>query len=238
MNIDVVSLPSLLSPAHLRDRTVVVLDVLRATTTMTAALAARVAKIIVLPDIPSVLREANAFGPPAISCGEVDCLPPAGFTTGNSPGSFDSAMAGRTVFMATTNGTRAIIAAADAPQVLIGAIVNASAVAKRLQKAARPATLLCSGTNGQLSMEDLIGAGSIIEAAERLGPIELASDTARLAHQVFRSVRHDLPGALRTTQGGMNLLRNHLAADIDFAARLDGFDIVGIVSNQPLHVSL
>jgi 2-phosphosulfolactate phosphatase len=205
---------------------------------MTAALAAGVGKIVVLPDIPSVLRQANAFGPDAISCGEVDCLPPAGFTLGNSPGGFTPALAGRTVFMATTNGTRAIFAAAGAPQVFIGAIVNAAAVAQRLHRANRPATLLCAGTNGGLSMEDLIGAGAMIDAAFRQGPVDLPSDTARLAHRIFQSARDDLPAVLRTTQGGLNLLRNHLPADIDFAARIDVFDKVGIVSNHPLCVSL
>jgi phosphosulfolactate phosphohydrolase-like enzyme len=87
-------------------------------------------------------------------------------------------------------------------------------------------------------MEDLIGAGAMIDAAFRQGPVDLPSDTARLAHRLFQSARDDLPAVLRTTQGGLNLLRNHLPADIDFAARIDVFDKVGIVSNHPLCVSL
>src|SRR5689334_18854020 len=124
MKLDVVFLPKELQPDQVRGRTVVVFDVLRATTTMTAALAAGVEAIRVYPDTASARRDATHIGlyPAPVLCGEENCLRPEGFHLGNSPAGFTKAEhAGHTVFMSTTNGTRAILAAKGAKLILIGA---------------------------------------------------------------------------------------------------------------------
>ncbi|HEV7300006.1 MAG TPA: 2-phosphosulfolactate phosphatase [Tepidisphaeraceae bacterium] len=237
MLIDVVQLPRDLSAAHVDGRTVVVFDVLRATTTMTAALAAGVREIFVQPDIASVLTAAEQFGPDAITCGERDCLPPAGFTLGNSPAGFTPAMVGRTAFMATTNGTKAIVAARGAKHLFVGALVNATAVAQAVAAVGNDVTLLCSGSDGLVSLEDLIGAGAVLKALSALKPVVLASDVALAAGDLFHHARPDLPAALVRTRGGTNIIRNGLQDDIEFAARLDVFDIVGKVEPDRLRIA-
>jgi 2-phosphosulfolactate phosphatase len=237
MTIDVVPLPRELTPAHLEDHCVVVFDVLRATTTMTAALAAGVKEIFVLPDIDAVTVAATMFGPDAVTCGERDCLAPPGFTLGNSPGGFKRTLAGRTAFMSTTNGTKAIIATKGAAQVFVGSVVNASAVARTIRETGLGVTLLCAGTGGQVAMEDLIGAGAVIDRAVANGPVVYGSDVALLAHHLFRSSNDDLVGTFSRTRGGQNVIRNGLEDDIDFCGRLDAFvDVVGRVDHDPLCV--
>jgi len=227
VKVDVALLPKELAQIDLSQRMVVVFDCLRATTTMTAALSAGVNEIRIFSD-PSAAHAAGAqFGPDRLLCGEQNCLPPPGFDLGNSPGSFTATHAGRTLFMSTTNGTRAILAAKNAAQLLIGALVNASAVARQVIRAGRDTLLLCAGTNGQVAMEDLIGCGAVLSALEPLGRVHLASDTARIARRLFDSAREDLPAALRQSQGGQNVLAAGLSADIDYAARLDSTGLVG-----------
>src|SRR6185503_20092956 len=106
MNVDVAYLPGELSRMNLSGATVVVFDVLRATTTITAALAAGVREIHVYGSTADARRAGAARaanGSDILLCGEEQCLPPAGFHLGNSPGSFEaSAHAGRTVCMSTT----------------------------------------------------------------------------------------------------------------------------------------
>src|SRR5687767_7770978 len=126
MRADVVLLPSYLNPNQLQSRVVVVFDVLRATTTMTAALAAGVREIRIFPDTQSV--RAAKSGSDVLRCGEENCLKPAGFDLGNSPGSMNRGLEGKSLFMSTTNGTRAILAAKGAKRILVGALVNVSAV--------------------------------------------------------------------------------------------------------------
>src|SRR5690348_7200145 len=110
MLVDVVSLPKDLTETHVRGRAVVVFDVLRATTTMTAALAAGADEIHVFPTLDEARAAANACKTDRLLCGEVRCLPPEGFDLGNSPGAYVSEnVRGKILFMSTTNGTRAIV---------------------------------------------------------------------------------------------------------------------------------
>ncbi len=121
MKIEVVLLPEHLSPGMLRGKTAVIFDVLRATSTMTAALAAGVREIRLFASVEDVLRAAPEGDPGRVRCGERRCLRPEGFELGNSPGGFDSSHRGKIVYMATTNGTKAILAAREASVRIAGA---------------------------------------------------------------------------------------------------------------------
>ena len=241
MDIDVVLLPRDLTPAHLDGRVVVVFDVLRATTSMAAALAAGVREIRIFGDLREAQEAAARHAGPAarLLCGEENCLKPAGFDLGNSPGAFSRARhAGRTVYMSTTTGTRAVVAACQAAVVLTGALVNASAVARAVTRRwpGMAVTLLCAGTGGAAAMEDVIGAGAVMDALSRPGTLAPSSDVALMALRLFRSSRNDLRAALAESRGGQNVIKAGLAPDIDFAARLDALDVVGVVEKEPLAV--
>ena len=232
MNVDVVLLPTLWPENRDRQAAVVVFDVLRATTTIAAGLAAGVEEIRVYGDTQAARDAAGRCGPPApLLCGEQHCLPPAGFDLGNSPVAFQPQLhRGRTVCMSTTNGTRAILSASGAKRIFCGALVNARAVAKALHEtAAADVVLLCAGTNGEIAAEDVIGAGAVLHALRPHVPVRLQSDAACIAEDLFAAHRTDLPGALRNTQGGRNVIAAGLEADIEFAARLDAIGVVGEV---------
>ncbi len=237
MIVDVLILPRDLTPALMLDRTVIVFDVLRATTSITAALAAGVTEIRVFDSLDSAAAAAGAFDGPKLLCGERHTLPPAGFDLGNSPGQFDAGLhKGKTVFMSTTNGTLAIVAARSAKLLLTGALVNAAAVARRAFAAGMNVTLVCAGSDGGPSMEDLLGTGAVISELRKSGEIELGGDLARVAAELFQSCRDRLPAVLAETYGGHNIRRVKLDADIAFAARLNVIDVVGVVHDNPLRV--
>jgi 2-phosphosulfolactate phosphatase len=248
MTIDVVFLPQYLT-APLAGRACAVFDVLRATTTMTAALAAGVKEIRLFADLLSARSSAQSDPAPHLLCGEEACLRPQGFDLGNSPGQFLPAHRGATLYMCTTNGTRALLAARDAHIVIPAALVNASAVARVLRETNRDVVLLCAGTNGQIAMEDCLGAGAVIDALTKPAtPGQSASavpgsstgfslsDSAQMSLRLFDSCRHGLRSALSETAGGRNVLSANLPQDIDFASRLNAFDVVGIASGDPLTV--
>ena len=237
VRIDVVLLPKHLEPRQLDGRTVVVFDVLRATTTMAAALAAGVEEIRVFGSLDEAARAAAADPGARILCGEENCLPPPGFDLGNSPGAFRrESHAGRTAYMSTTNGTRAILAARRARTVFAGALVNASAVARAVAAAGADVTLLCAGTGGAVAMEDVIGAGAVMAALGRSFPISPDSDAALIARRLYEAAAHDLRTALIESLGGRNVIAAGLLEDIAFAARLDALDVVGFVERQTLSV--
>jgi len=233
MRIEVVQLPKDLRSEHLRDRAVVVFDVLRATTSMAAALANGAERIVVFDSLEAA-RHAAAQQPDScgrLLCGEAKCLKPDGFDLGNSPGGFArETVRGKTLFMSTTNGTRAIVAAAGAGALLAAALVNATATARHLLTLGRDITLLCAGTEGQLAPEDMIGAGAVAEAIDHLGSVSLIGGATRTALRLFHDARDRLEGTLRDTQGGRNIIRAGLGEDITFAARLDVFGVVAGIS--------
>jgi 2-phosphosulfolactate phosphatase len=233
MNVQVVPLPKDLKPGHLRGRACVVFDVLRATTTMASALQAGVEAIHLFDNLDAARAAAESHRGARLLCGEAQCVAPAGFDLGNSPGQFISSHRGATMFMCTTNGTRALLAAREAAVLFTGAIVNASAVAEAVRATGREVTLLCAGTNGEVAMEDVIGAGAVIAALRA----DEMHETARVALNAFEAGRNHLAGVLSETIGGVNVRQAGLSEDIDFAARLDAVPVVGVAAGDPLIVT-
>ncbi len=200
---------------------------------MAAALAAGVSEIRIFPDKTAAMNAARSFDHPKLLCGEENCLPPAGFDLGNSPGAFGQAHAGQTLFMSTTNGCKAILAAQKAARLCIGALVNASAACRCAVEAGLPVTLLCAGTNGQIAMEDLVGAGAVLDALDRQSGFAAESDRVPIALNLFRGARSNLSRVLRESTGGKNVIAADLEPDIDIAARLDSLDVAGICHGDP-----
>lgn len=230
MKVDVVLLPRELTPEHLSGKAVVVFDVLRATTTMTAALAAGVKEIRIFRELDATLAAGRAFIGAHLTIGERHALRAPGFDLGNSPGAFQRDIhADTTLFMTTTNGTLAILAATAAQVIFTGALVNAGSVARALIETNLDVTLLCSGTEGFICTEDTLGAGAVIAALQSLTQVQLNSDVAWMARSLFFSQREDLHNALYESRGGHNIRRAGVEPDIAICAALDSMEAVGVV---------
>jgi 2-phosphosulfolactate phosphatase len=230
MTIDVGFVPQLISGRDLSQTAAVVFDVLRATTSITSALRVGVSSIRIFPT-PDAAKAAASFAVPRpILCGEIHALPPPGFDLGNSPRQFTTEHAGKNVYLSTTNGTRALLAAKSSPAIFAGALVNASAVAAAAAKTDRDILLLCSGTEGEISQEDILGAGAVCEALLKLERYTLASDAARVALRLYQGARGNLAAILRDGQGGRHLIAAKLEPDIDFCAHVDMINVVGIAT--------
>jgi 2-phosphosulfolactate phosphatase len=230
-------LPALFEPEDLEGGVAVVIDVLRATSTIVHALAAGALRVIPCGDI----EEARGIATEAPSGtvllgGERKGLKIPGFDLGNSPGEYTPAVvAGRTVAMTTTNGTRALFRARQARRVLIGALSNESAVVERLAAESGPVHLICAGTEGRITLEDVLCAGGIAHwldlAAEDAFPVD---DATHLALILFESCGRDYDrvheervlATLRQSRGGQNLIECGLDADIVTCAEQDKFALV------------
>jgi 2-phosphosulfolactate phosphatase len=224
-------LPELVEPADLAGRTVVVIDVLRATTTICHALAAGAKAVMPCLEINEARAKAAAIGAGAVLGGERLGLRIDGFDLGNSPTEYTrETVGGRTVVFTTTNGTKAMLRAREAANLFLGAFVNVSAVVEAVAAHDR-VDLVCAGTRDQVTAEDALFAGAV---ADRVGSGEWGvgselNDQARLARDAWRSfVAAGVPLAatLRECQGGRNLIAEGFDADIDTAAVVDQFTIV------------
>jgi 2-phosphosulfolactate phosphatase len=232
-------LPSLVAEDELADSTVVVIDLLRASTTICQALASGAAEVVPFVDVEATLAAAAACDRAQVVLGgERSGVRISGFDLGNSPSEYTpEAVSNRRVLFTTTNGTRALQHARLAKRVLIGAMVNLSAVAASVQDDVRVA-LLCAGTAGQVTREDALAAGAIVDRLTAMPgepwQINSAAEAARrdweeiatAARALGRSPSVQLAEELRDTPGGRNLLAVGYDDDLVACAQIDCLDVV------------
>jgi 2-phosphosulfolactate phosphatase len=194
----------------------VVIDVLRATSTATQALAAGYRSVLCVAGV----GEARALrGPGRVLAGERRCVMPAGFQTGNSP--LEALrVQGEELVLATTNGTPAILTAARrAGEVLAGCLLNLDAVIDDLH-GADDVQLVCSGSEGAVAMEDVYVAGRICERLEGA-----RADTARVAQAVARAYPSAF-AALADSEHAGTLRAAGMSGDVAFSAYESVLDAV------------
>ena len=223
-----------LQAALFRDQTVIVVDVLRATTCMIYAAAADAAKIIPVEEVEEAVLIAKTIGKSgAVLAGERNSLPIPSFDLGNSPAGFTpQIVAGKTVIITTTNGTHAIHTARDAAEVLIGALVNRTAVAKAALKSGRDIIILCAGTRGRFSTDDIIAAGGIIAALDENATQTIErNDMADVSKYLFDRWNQGKFDVTKNTLHIRNLLELGLERDVKDCLSSDVFDVVPVYKN-------
>ncbi len=223
-------LPTQIQPGDLRGGVAVVLDVLRASTTIIVALANGAARIIPcgLTDEAQRLVTDDPTGN-TLCGGERHGLKIEGFDLDNSPASYTwERVAGKTIAFTTTNGTAALLRTQEAARVLIGALINRQAIVDARCADGRPIHLVCAGTDGRVTSEDLLGAGAIAADLASLGNVKFADDTTKKAARPWTTngPPADLVRELQMSLGGRNLLEHGFDQDIVRAAELDSIALV------------
>lgn len=193
MNIDLVISADDISKGKLKGKVVVIIDVLRATSVMVTALSRGCKRIIPVREVEEAINLAkvhNDFSQTMIG-GERDGIKVNGFDFSNSPLDYkDEDIRDKTLVMTTTNGTRAIKNSEDADEILIGAMINGRAVAKKIVELNKDVVFVNAGTYGQFSMDDFITSGYIIrcindlERANKLEETKL-TDIATTAQYIY-----------------------------------------------------
>ena len=230
MRLDVVLAADAAVPGQLDGTTVLVVDVLRASTTMIAALGNGCAAITPVGDAMEARRLARAHGANgALVAGERHGEPIAGFDCGNSPLEFtQDRVGGKTVFFTTSNGTRALLAAREAHAIGVAALVNLTAAADWAVGEGRDVVVLCAGERGAPSLEDHVCAWLLVERMTTAAPAAASSPAAqaaavegrRYAEDVTR-LRQDSPWARRLEAAGRG-------ADIAACLRVDTTTLVPV----------
>ena len=212
---------------------VVVIDVVRATTSIVTALAAGADSVIPVLG-PDQARSERVRSPEALLCGETGGLAPPGFDLDNSPRSFTRGrVAGRALIFSTTNGTRAMRAAIGARSLRLACFRNLGAVAASLESdlvAASDArvTVLCSGRGGRVSMDDAWCAGHLVARLRDPHPDAELTDGARLATMLAAALGMPTAAGLAETAAGRALVRLGLEDDLVACARVDDLEVVPV----------
>jgi 2-phosphosulfolactate phosphatase len=249
--LSVYALPRYVEPGELAGGTAVVIDVLRAAATIAYALDAGAKEVIPCLEVADALAAAERFpAEQVVLGGEREGLPIEGFQLGNSPEEYTrESVGGKTLIFTTTNGTRAMNHARQADEVFVAAFVNARAVVRRLFDRER-VHILCAGTDGKISQDDVLLAGLLVERLQREGGMVYQQNAQAITAREFWLNSFALPqalgaeplepdrlaGELRKSLGGQNLTALGLDADILAAAQLDRFDVASRLDTKTMRI--
>jgi len=223
MKIDLAFTPFELEKKELEGKAVVVIDSLRATSTMLTAFENECAGFIPVATIEEARElSANLKDPNILLGGERGARPLEGFHVGNSPRDYSPGkVRGKVVIMTTTNGTRALVAAREAEEVFIGAFLNLSAVCRRLKESGRDVIIACSGEKNLFCLEDFVCGGGMISCLSADGNSLVMTDAARAAKILYEHFSPDICAMLEGSEWGQYLDSIGLGEDVRICAQID-----------------
>ncbi|MCA9736049.1 MAG: 2-phosphosulfolactate phosphatase [Gemmatimonadota bacterium] len=213
-------------PQAVQGSTALVIDIIRATSVIAEALANGARAVYPVSDTEEALRLANQLGrETTLLCGERRGLKIDGFDLGNSPREFTrERVAGRSLVMTTTNGTRAFLAAAEADRVVAASLLNLGAAARRAAEAQR-VSILCAGRSDRFSLDDALCGGLLVRALlDAWGGDVRLNDGARAAAELARGLDCTVD-TLAGTAAGRAVVDIGLGDDLPFLAQRDRHDL-------------
>jgi 2-phosphosulfolactate phosphatase len=239
MNVKTYLTPAPFPEKGLGDRTAVVIDVLRCTTSICAALKAGARGVIpVLGPGEAVEMWTKVGQDMAVLAGEREGVRIENFQLGNSPFEFTKKSVGeRLVIMTTTNGTAAFLEARKAAVILSGALVNISVVAERVASEGRDAAIVCAGREGGFSIEDTLCGGMLIDLLKTRHGLEVElNDAGSLALLLYRSSKTSIKQSIAQGEHGRFLAKIGFSDDVSAAADVDSIPVLPVLRDGRLIV--
>jgi 2-phosphosulfolactate phosphatase len=226
MQIDVIATIGEARSDEFLHKTVIVIDVLRATSTMITALQHGCQSII---PVETVLQAKELYRQGDLLGGERFCKKINGFDYGNSPTEYThNDILGKRLILTTTNGTRGIQKSSKAEHLLAGALLNGKACAEAAALLKRDVVILCAGTQDVFALEDGLCAGQLIEEITSLLSASLVSvgDFGIAMHSSYLQLKNDLPEVLLHSANGKRLSKLGFRSDVTYCAQKDITDLV------------
>jgi 2-phosphosulfolactate phosphatase len=223
-------------PEDVRDQTVVVIDVLRACSTIVTALDRGARAVLPVSDMAEAGRIAANLDPDVYRLGgERDGEKIDGYHLGNSPREYTrDAVDQRDLILNTTNGTRAFTRATEAKHLVAGCFLNAERVVDFVRTVDDEVTIVCAGSRNRLALEDTLCAGLLLDRLWAHEKPTLLTDSAHTAYTLYRTDRNDLSSALRTTNHAERLKQKGFGDDLEYCFRTDALSVLPYYSDNRL----
>lgn len=220
-------------------RVVAVIDVLRASSTIATALANGARSVVPLESTDEVVLRSKQFARRDVRlAGERRMLPVPGFDLGNSPREFSAeAVEGRTILLATTNGTPALLATQGARDVIVASYVNLKASLAFLRTAVRggaDVTIVCAGRERHFALEDAACAGRIVRGLMRRRPDVVLNDAAQASVMLDRRYGDRLDLLFADAVHGRALADAGFATDLDACSAIDSCGVVPVYYDRQI----
>ena len=226
--IDVCLSPDLMHLYKTDDRTVVIVDILRATSCMTTALAHGVKSITPFAALEECLSmKSKGY----FTSGERDGKKVDGFDLGNSPFEYmDVKLKGQRIAFTTTNGTQAIAKSIGAREIIIGSFLNLTALTNYLNEGQNDILVVCAGWKGRFNLEDTLFAGALIEALNHT--VTLECDAPQASLHLYRMAKANMMEFLREASHIKRLANLNIIEDISFCLTIDKYNVVPIMRDS------
>lgn len=225
MKIDIIISADQIYENIIKDKTVVVVDVLRATSVIITAISNGCTEVL------PVLTTEEAFEIKENNCkcllgGERNAVKIQGFDLSNSPLDYTTGkVGGKTLVLTTSNGTRAIQGSIAARNLLIGAIINGQAVGDRILELGNDVVIVNAGTKGKFSIDDFICSGFIIDCILEKNNDVALTDIAKTAHYIYKQNR-SITDFIKNAEHYERIIELELKDDLDYCCRKNIISVV------------
>lgn len=238
MKIDVLYSPVQADELFFTGKTTVVIDVLRASTTIITALSNGAKEIVPVGTVEFAVKVSGGiFGGQTLLGGERNTKKIEGFALGNSPAEYTKEIvAGKSIVFYSTNGSRAIVKAKYSANLFVCSFNNLKTMAKHLKKLNEDVVVLCAGNNNFFSLEDSVCAGMLVNELFTETKNNEMTDSAKSAMALFKSFGKNILKMLSETDHGKLLIENGFTNDLQACAELDNTDVIPFYSGNVLKV--
>jgi 2-phosphosulfolactate phosphatase len=223
----------------LRDRTIVVIDVLRASTSIITALGNGAKEIIPVPTVEAAVKiSGNLFGDVTLLGGERNGKIIEGFHLGNSPFEYsEEKVKGKSIIFSSTNGSLAMTKARHAKEMAVCGFVNMSAVVDFIAQNPRDFVVLCAGNNGRFSLDDAVCAGMLLHRLFNGKPAgHEISDGAHAALMLYKAFGRSIPKMIRSSEHGMFLHQIGFGDDLKVCAGVDTVPVLPLLDGNVIRL--
>lgn len=239
MRVDVFFTPHHLDEMELREKRVVLIDVLRASTTIATALYNGAKEVIPVATVEAAMKiVGNLSGEVTLLGGERNGKMIDGFHLGNSPAEYtEQRVRGKSIVFTSTNGSQAFVKARYAKELVVCGFVNISVVTSELRTWGSDLTILCSGRDGDFSMEGAVCAGMLLQKLiDTTGPDVTCGDAGTAALLLYKSQKRSLHAMLARTEHGKYLKAIGFGDDLKICAGIDTVPVLPALVGNVLKV--
>ncbi len=223
--------PQPLTEAKTRGKVAVVVDVLRASTTICTAIQNGCREVIPVATVgDAAAMRANLDRDSVLVCGEREGLKIEGFDLGNSPSEYsEQVVRNKVLVFASTNGSRAILKCVSSTATVVCGFVNLSMVVDMVRKFDKDVVIVCAGKQGNFSLEDTFCGGAIIDRMLERSGYEISNDAAQVAHMLYKNQSESVESVINQADHARYLIGLGFGGDIAIAASIDSIGVVPIL---------
>jgi 2-phosphosulfolactate phosphatase len=239
LNIDVALIPEEVCVSDIGDKAVLIVDILRATSTITTAIANGASFLIPVNTPAEAFSLYEKINREPLLGGEVDGKLIKGFHLGNSVTEYTaSVVKNKPIIIRTTNGTRAVNVCSSARYLVIGCFLNQSSCCRFLSKLGSDILIVCSGKEGKFGIEDVVFAGACVNTISQIVTSEInKSDSAVEAEMLYQHCKSDILQMLHNSEHGRYLINIGLGDDLALCAQVDTTTAVPIYRDGKIIVN-